>query len=173
MHRLETEVWIPRPRDEVFPFFAAAENLEKITPPFLRFEITTPGPLVMREGLLIDYRLRLHGIPQRWRTRIARWDPPHAFVDEQLRGPYHTWHHQHTFQAVEGGTLMRDQVDYRLPLEPLGLIVHPLIRFQLRRIFQYRGEVISRLICPGQAASVRYGPIRFVPKAIGVRGTKS
>lgn len=161
MHHLETEVWIPLPQEEVFPFFAEARNLEKITPPFLRFEIATPGPLTMEEGLLVDYRLRLHGIPQRWQTRIARWDPPHAFVDEQLRGPYHTWIHLHTFEELDGGTLMRDRVDYRLPLEPLGRIVHPLIRFQLRRIFSYRGEIIASLLCPDRADAVRRGPTRF------------
>ena len=85
---LHTELWLPRPRDEIFPFFAEARNLEAITPPWLKFEVLTPAPIQMRPGALIDYRIRVHGFPIRWRTEIAEWDPPHRFVDVQLRGPY-------------------------------------------------------------------------------------
>lgn len=145
-HVLETETFLPLPREEVFPFFAAAENLERITPRELGFRIITPGPVVVREGRLIDYRLRLFGVPFRWRTRITVWDPPHRFVDEQLSGPYHTWLHGHEFTEVDGGTLMRDQVRYRLPLHPLGSLALPLVRAQITRIFRFRSGAIRRLL---------------------------
>lgn len=147
-HLLEVETFLPLPRDEVVPFFAEAENLERITPPELRFRIVTSTPLEMQEGLLIDYRMSLYGVPFRWRTRITIWDPPFRFVDEQLRGPYHSWVHLHSFEEVPGGTLMRDRVRYRLPLYPLGGLVHPLVRRQLARIFRHRGQAVHTHLLP-------------------------
>lgn len=146
IHRFETETKIPLPPEEVFSFFAAAENLERITPPELRFRILTPLPIEMGRGTLIDYRLRLEGLPFRWRTEISEWDPPRAFTDSQLRGPYHTWIHRHTFEPMESGTLMRDRVDYRLPFWPLGEPALPLVRRKIARIFEYRGEVIREIL---------------------------
>lgn len=110
---LQTELWLPRPREHVFPFFAEARNLETITPPWLRFEVLTPGPIVMQRGTLIDYRIRVHGLPLRWRTEIAQWDPPCQFLDVQLRGPYTLWCHTHTFAERDGVTLCADRVRYR------------------------------------------------------------
>lgn len=143
---LRAVTFIPRPRDEVFPFFAAAENLERITPPELRFRIVTPAPISMAPGTLIDYRLRLGGVPFGWRTEITEWDPPHAFTDSQLRGPYHTWVHRHVFEERHGGTLMTDEVRYRLPVWPVGQWVLPLVRAQLGRIFRYRQRAMERLL---------------------------
>jgi ligand-binding SRPBCC domain-containing protein len=137
-HYLHHESLIPRPRDEVFAFFAEPGNLELLTPSELRFKILTPPPIEMREGLLIDYRLTLAGMGFRWRTLISLWDPPHRFIDEQLSGPYREWVHTHTFDEVDGGTRITDQVRYRLPFFPLGEIARPLVRLQLRRIFGYR-----------------------------------
>lgn len=146
-HRLlRAEAFIPLPRERVFPFFAAAENLERITPPELRFRVVTPLPVEMRAGALIDYRLRLDGIPFGWRTLISEWDPPFAFTDTQLRGPYHTWIHRHTFEEADGGTLMRDEVRWRVPLWPVGGIAIPLVRRKVARIFRYRQETIGRLL---------------------------
>ena len=147
-HVFRATTIIPRSIDEVFPFFAAAENLEVITPPELGFEILTPAPIAIAEGTIIDYRLRLFGLPFRWRTRIARWDPPHQFVDEQLKGPYRKWVHTHTFREVEGGTEMTDEVRYRLPLPPFGDIGYPVVRLQVKRIFAYRGRQLDRLLAP-------------------------
>lgn len=145
-HVLTSEQWIDRPREEVFPFFSAAENLARITPPELTFRILTPTPIDMREGALIDYRLGLGPIRFLWKTEITRWDPPHAFVDEQLKGPYKQWIHLHEFEDHGERTLIRDTVRYRLPLEPLGDLAYPLIRLQLGRIFAYRRDVIADVL---------------------------
>lgn len=137
---------LPLSRDRVFPFFAAAENLERITPPELRFSIVTPSPMDMGPGTLIEYRLRLAGVPFGWRTEITEWDPPRGFTDTQVRGPYHTWVHQHRFEERDGGTLMTDEVRWRLPLRPLGEVAAPLVRAQLGRIFRYRARAIRRIL---------------------------
>jgi ligand-binding SRPBCC domain-containing protein len=139
---------LPGAPAEVFPFFGDAENLERITPSWLRFRVVTPKPIEMRAGALIEYRLRLHGVPLRWLTRIDLWEPPHRFVDRQLRGPYRGWRHEHTFAPAAGGsTLMRDRVEYSLPLGPLGLVADlVLVRRDLRRIFDHRAESVARFI---------------------------
>jgi len=138
-----TELWLPRPRPEVFNFFADAGNLQTITPPWLSFEILTSSPVEMRPGALIDYRLRVHGFPIRWRTEITEWNPPHRFVDQQVRGPYHVWHHTHTFNERDGGTLCRDEVVYR----PRGgtLINKLFVRRDVEKIFCFRAAQLQRL----------------------------
>ena len=138
MFTLRNEVWLPRPIGEVFEFFADAHNLETITPPMLRFEALTPAPIRMGAGTLIDYKLRLRGIPMRWRSEITAWEPPHRFVDEQRRGPYSMWVHEHTFEEKDGGTLARDIVEYAVPG---GALVNRLfVARDVRRIFEYRTE---------------------------------
>lgn len=143
---LETETFLPATIDEVFAFFANAENLERITPPELAFQILTPTPILMQEGTIIDYRLRLFGVPFRWRTRITRWQPSDRFIDEQIRGPYAQWIHVHSFSASAEGTHMTDRVEYRLPFQPAGRIALPLVRRQLDRIFRYRAGAIQQLL---------------------------
>jgi len=140
---LETTTVLPRPVDEVFAFFANAENLERITPPELAFRILTPTPIVVTEGTIIDYRLRLFGVPFNWRTRIVQWQPNDRFIDEQVRGPYTSWRHRHTFAECEHGTRMTDRVEYRLPLRLAAPLARPLVRRQLDRIFRYRANAIQ------------------------------
>jgi ligand-binding SRPBCC domain-containing protein len=147
VHVLERGQRLARPPQDVFPFFADALNLEAITPPWLRFQVVTPEPVTMAEGTLLEYRLRLHGVPVRWLTRIAVWDPPVRFADVQVRGPYRLWHHTHSFEPDGDGTLMRDRVRYALPLGLLGELAHvALVRRDLDRIFTFRHEaVLGRL----------------------------
>ena len=144
VHILQREQRLPGPPGDVFPFFADAHNLEAITPPWLGFRVVTPSPIEMRAGTLLEYRLRLHGVPVRWRTRIAVWDPPARFVDVQLSGPYRFWHHTHDFEPDgRGGTLMRDTVRYALPLGPLGTLAHRLlVRRDLAEIFDFRQRAV-------------------------------
>jgi ligand-binding SRPBCC domain-containing protein len=144
---LERRQLIPRPRREVFAFFADAHNLEALTPPWLRFGLTSKGAMEMGPGTLIAYRMRVHGIPVRWLTRIEEWQPEERFVDRQLRGPYRLWHHTHTFEIHPEGTLMVDRVRYLLPFGPLGDLAHlAFVRRDLRSIFDYRRETVLRLL---------------------------
>src|SRR5262249_43066673 len=115
-HLIEREQWIARPIEEVFAFYSDATNLEAITPPWLHFSVIRRPPIGVAAGPVIEYRLRWHVVPLRWTTLIEEWEPPHRFVDTQLRGPYRFWQHTHTFEARAGGTLIRDRVRYRLPL---------------------------------------------------------
>ena len=131
---------------EVFPFFCDVLNLERITPPELRFRILTPPPIEIAEGTTVDYRLRLYGIPVKWSSRITTWNPPHEFVDEQVVGPYRLWVHAHYFRDDGGATVIEDVVRYRLPLWPLGEVALPIVRYELARIFRYRQEATARAL---------------------------
>ena len=142
---LRREMRVEKPRDEVFAFFANAENLGRITPPELNFQILTPLPIQMEEGTLIDYRLRIWGVPVYWQTLISSWDPPHSFVDEQLRGPYREWIHTHRFEEDGSGTLLIDEVRYRIPFGPLGALARPLVVRQVEKIFDHRNQVTRKL----------------------------
>jgi len=149
LYNLQREQWVARSLEGVFPFFARPENLALITPPSLGFRLLTPHPVVMEKGRVIDYTLRILGLPVRWRTLITRFEPPWCFVDEQLCGPYSFWHHTHRFEPRGDATLMHDEVRYALPVTlagPARELVHALyVRPALERIFDYRRQVYTRL----------------------------
>ncbi len=147
---IEREQVLPHPPERAFEFFSDARNLEAITPPWLGFKVITPEPIEVREGALIEYRLRLRGVPLRWLTRIDAWEPPRRFVDVQLRGPYRYWHHTHSFRAAGAGrTLMRDEVRYGLPYGPLGALAGALfVRRDLERIFDHRRDAVAAAMAP-------------------------
>ena len=156
MHELRRRQRLDGTPEEVFPFFADARNLEAITPPLLRFEVVTPGDLEMAVGTLIQYRLKLRGVPVSWLTSIQAWDPPHRFVDTQVRGPYALWHHTHTFApAGEGETLMTDTVRYAIGFGPLGALAHRLtVARDVEQIFDHRARVVPSLVGRATAAPV-------------------
>ncbi len=162
--RLRSSLWVPKPPEAVFPFFADAHNLEALTPPWLSFAILTPAPIAMAVDTRIDYRIRLHGVPMRWRTRIARWEPPFAFADEQLRGPYTLWHHTHTFTPCDGGTVLGDEVVMRPKGGPLAPLVQALVvRRDVERIFRFRAEVMARRF----GGRSERGDVRWANAAVG------
>jgi ligand-binding SRPBCC domain-containing protein len=138
------EQWIPKTPEEIFEFFADAYNLELLTPPWMKFEVLTPDPINICEGTVIDYKLRIKGIPMRWQSKISRWDRPHSFVDEQIKGPYKLWIHTHEFKAYNGGTQAADHVRYAVPG---GAIVNKyFVANDLNRIFDYRRNAIKQLL---------------------------
>lgn len=140
-----SSVYLNRTPAEVFDFFSNARNLEAITPPELNFHILTEGDIPMGDGALIDYSLNLRGVPFRWRTRIARWDPPVGFVDEQVKGPYSIWHHTHSFTDEGDRVRMDDEVLYRLPFWPLGDVAAFWVDREVARIFEYRRRRILEI----------------------------
>ncbi|MDA7685638.1 SRPBCC family protein [Candidatus Marinimicrobia bacterium] len=144
VYTFKKEQFVPSDMDTVFDFFSRPENLEKITPPAMGFHIMTPKPVEMKEGAIIDYTVNIMGIPARWRTMITSYKINEFFVDEQLKGPYSYWHHKHSFEPVEGGINIVDEITYALPLEAFRSIVHPLfIKPQLKKIFSFRFQIIQ------------------------------
>jgi ligand-binding SRPBCC domain-containing protein len=138
-----SQLWLERPRNEVFPFFSNALNLEEITPPWLRFQVVSKQPIAMHRGAEIEYRLKIHGVPVRWRSQFTVWDPPHRFVDEQVRGPYRIWIHEHRFIEDSGGTLCEDNVQYA---PPGGALVNKLfVARDIQKIFAYRSEQLRKI----------------------------
>lgn len=135
----ETDVWLPVARDEVFRFFADAANLEALTPGWLKFRLVSPQPIAIAAGTIIDYRLRIHGVPVTWRSEISVWDPPRRFVDEQVRGPYRRWVHTHSFDEERGGTRVRDHIEFTTPG---GRLVEWLVMRDVRKIFDFRRRAL-------------------------------
>ncbi len=145
-HILRSSMDLPLGIAEVFHFFSNASNLERITPSELGFQIITPPPIAIAEGVNIDYRLLLFGWPFIWQTKITHWDPPRQFVDEQIRGPYKLWIHTHRFSEKNGTSTIEDEVQYQLPLWPVGEVAYPLIGIQLQRIFRFRAHAIRSIL---------------------------
>ena len=146
-HILKCSLTLDLPRVQVFDFFADAGNLERITPPELKFEIITSQPIEVKKGALIDYRLKLRGFPLTWKTIISIWSPPVEFVDEALESPYRQWIHRHTFTELEPSkTLIEDEVRYRLPFAPLGDLAHWFVRRELDHIFDFRQKAVAEIL---------------------------
>ncbi len=146
-NKFETVQWVPKPVDEVFSFFSDASNLEKITPPWLQFRIIEKSGPEMGEGTLITYRLKLHGLPVKWRSRIDSWIPGSMFRDTQIQGPYRRWEHEHRFVSVSGGTLIKDSVKYELPLGMGGeVLAGRIVARDVSQIFGYRRKVIEEIM---------------------------
>lgn len=144
--RLETSLWLPQSKEEVFPFFADAKNLEKITPPWLNFRILSQSTPEIQKATTFDYALKLKGIPIKWRSLISEWKENELFVDEQLKGPYKKWHHLHRFSDHNNGTLMEDIVHFCLPFGWLGKSFGgPLVKRDVAQVFSYRASVIRSL----------------------------
>ena len=155
VHVLRREQRLPGPPEAVFPFFADARNLEAITPPWLRFHVVTPRPIEMRQGTLIEYELKLHGLPISWLTRIDEWVPGERFVDVQLHGPYRLWHHTHELEPAGDGTLMRDTVRYAIGFGPFGEVARrAVIERDLDAIFAFRAERVPALVAAGAPSGV-------------------
>ena len=145
-YQLKASMWVNLPLEETYSFFDKAENLQKITPEHLSFKILTPAPITMQTGTIIDYLTTIAGIPMRWTSSIQEYDAPHSFIDTQLKGPYSFWHHEHRFEAHEGGTLITDTVHYLLPMGIFGRIAHALfVKKQLHTIFDYRNKKVCEL----------------------------
>lgn len=141
-----SEIWLPKKTTDVFPFFADEMNLEKLTPASLKFNVLNKSTTTIQEGTLINYRLKIHGVPILWKTLIESWEPGKKFVDRQLKGPYRLWHHTHEFEDFAGGTLMRDRVIYKVPLGRLGeMIAGPFVKKDVTKIFSYRRKVIAQI----------------------------
>ncbi len=138
--------FVARPLSEVFEFFSEAKNLEELTPPWLDFHILKVSTLQIQDQTEIDYRLRIHGLPLHWRSRIERWAPGHEFMDTQLKGPYSKWHHTHRFEEVPGGTLVHDDVEYQIPGGLLGkAALGYFVRRDINRIFSYRRNKVAEI----------------------------
>jgi ligand-binding SRPBCC domain-containing protein len=145
VHNVTAELEVPLPVERVFPFFAEANNLERITPPELRFRIISDTPVHIKHGTLIHYQLSLYGISFRWISHIAKWEPGRSFVDEQVTGPYRLWHHTHEFEPIPRGTRIRDTVNYAIPFSPFSELGFPIVRWQLRKIFSFRQRHVITL----------------------------
>jgi len=143
---LEYKTSINKPLDEVFAFFSKAENLNKLTPSELQFEILTPSPIAMKKGAMIEYKIKLSGIPFKWKTEICEWNPPYKFADQQLKGPYTKWYHEHIFTEEEGKTIMIDRITYLSKGWIMAPLLHALfVDKRVKEIFTYREKVLNDL----------------------------
>ena len=151
---------VPADQQTTWRFFSTAENLPKITPPWLGFIVRASNPITIQNDTILDYTVKAMGMPVHWRTRIIDFSPPRQFIDLQINGPYALWHHQHTFEPSAGGVICSDRVIYKIPAGPIGRLLHTvLIRQQLIEIFNYRRKIIGELL----------GPLRALQQDVQIR----
>ena len=148
VHVFEKSQRVELPLEEAFAFYGDGANLEPLTPPWLHYEVIAPKPLTLRQGTLLEYRLKLHRVPIHWKTLIETWEPPLRFVDIQAKGPYSLWEHTHLFEADgPAATVIHDRVRYAIPFGPLGALAHRLfVRRDLERIFEFRSNAVAELL---------------------------
>lgn len=164
LRQLHREMWVPLPLDTVFGFFSNPANLELVTPPWVGFQILSKLPVEMKPGALLDYAIRVHGIPLKWRSEITVWEPPFHFADLQLKGPYAVWHHQHRFEARHGGTLVTDDVEYAIPFSWMPgaqLVERFLVTPDVEKIFAHRRGALLRHFGLPEAPAEQHGPDLF------------
>ena len=160
MRILETSLWLPQSPDEIFPFFADAKNLERITPPWLNFRILSQSTPQIQKGTIFEYKLKIKGFPVRWSSLIEDWQVNRSFVDTQLRGPYKLWHHTHTFESDRGGTRMLDRVKYELPLGKLGdFLAGAYVRKDVEGIFAYRENIVREMFAESKIPQTDARPL--------------
>lgn len=167
LSHLLREMWVPLPLETVFAFFSNPANLELVTPPWVGFRILSKLPVEMKQGLLLDYAIRVHGIPLNWRSEITVWEPPLRFADVQLKGPYAVWHHEHRFEARHGGTLVTDEVEYAVPFSWMpgsSLVERFLVRPDVEKIFAHRRGALLRHFGLPDAPPGGHGPDLFPSK---------
>ncbi len=145
-HVIEREQFVRCPVEQAFSFCADPASLPRITPQDMSFRVRTKLPVEMREGVEIDYDIRIGGFPVLWRSRIDVWKPGSCFVDRQVHGPYRAWRHEHKFVRVAGGTRVLDRVEFELPFGPFGAPALPLVRQQLDQLFDHRKMAIARIL---------------------------
>ena len=144
MHKVVKTLEINKPLEEVFQFFNTPKNLSRLMPKLMGFKLLTPEPIIMKEGAVFDYQIRMMGLPMRWTSYISEYDPPNAFADIQLKGPNSYWHHRHRFVANGDSTTVIDEVHYMLPLGILGRIANALVmKWMVSYIFNYRTKVVD------------------------------
>ncbi len=166
-YRLTAKMFVDLPLEEVFSFFSDANELERITPPWLNFEVLTPPPIEMKAGLLLDYRLQLHRIPIKWRTEICVYEPPFRFVDQQLKGPYKLWYHEHRFEEIDGKTLVHDDVHY---IPRGGKLIHRwMVKPDLEKIFRFRHDRLREIFAE-KIANRKVGLNPPIPSALACSG---
>ena len=163
-YKLTCGLWLPMPVQDVFPFFADAANLSRITPPWLKFTVTSPQPIAIEAGCTLDYTIRWLGIPMKWRTLIPLYEPPLQFKDQQISGPYAKWVHLHSFDSRDSGTVVHDEVQYRLPWGFVGHMAHALlVRRQLEGIFNFRQRSLTSILLADNKQAARViEPVRIV-----------
>lgn len=155
IHQYKSEVFLPVDINTAWDFFSSAKNLAKITPPEMDFKILTElGDTEIYEGMIIDYTVKpLFGLPLNWQTEICSVTKPSSFTDRQLKGPYSVWEHTHTFIETDGGVLMKDEVNYKLPLGFVGdLVNHLIVKKKVANIFKYREGALNSIFKTNQAA---------------------
>jgi ligand-binding SRPBCC domain-containing protein len=142
-YKLLAQQFVPHPIKKVFEFYASAENLNLITPPLLEFKILSDSKIIIKEDSIIKYKLKLHGFPIKWVSKITNWNPPHKFIDTQIKGPYIKWNHLHEFKETSEGTIIHDYVDY---IVPGGALIHSLfVKKDLLTIFNYRKDILKTI----------------------------